>query len=223
MKASSKVDIIDATDDHKFERFLYRCIFHSKYDTPTNAPYSRHRDRRKYLESAIPKGFHMKIMFYEGDHIGMIEYAPAEASGLPIVGDNVIVMNCVWVHKKAHGHNFGKRLLREMIESEKQAAGFATLALEDYWMVWMKKDDIERLGFRSIESTESTRLRHKTYHHDRLFKMHLMWLPATENARTPIWDESKLLEGVSFCPYHPIYRERYGVTKLKLKEIYEKC
>lgn len=220
MKANSEIDIIDVTDKYEFERFLYRCIFHSRFDTPTNAPYSRHEDRHKYLESAIPKGFHMKIMFYKGDHIGMIEYAPAEASGLPIVGDNVVVMNCIWVHKKAEGHNFGKKLLREMIESEKQAVGFATLALENYWMRWMQKNDIERLGFTSIVSTK---VRHKTYHNDRLFKMHLMWLPTTESAKVPTWDESKLLEGVSFCSHHPIYREKYGVKKLQLREIYQKC
>lgn len=220
MKANYEVDIIDVTDNPELERFLYRCIFHSKFDTPTNAPYRRYKNRREYLESAIPEGFHMKILFYKGDHIGMIEYAPSEASGLPIVGDNIIVMNCIWVHKKAQGHNFGKKLLKEMIESEKQAAGFATLALENYWMLWMGKDDMEKLDFSSIDSI---RLRHKTYHHDRLFKMHLMWLPVTENAKTPIWNESKLLEGVSFCQHHPIYRERYGVAKLQLKEIYEKC
>lgn len=220
MKADSKVDIVDVTDNHDFERFLYRCIFHSRFDTPTNAPYSKHEDRRKYLESAIPQGFHMKIMFYKGDHIGMIEYAPAKASGLPIVGYNVIVMNCIWVHKKAQGHNFGKKLLREMIESEKQVVGFATLALEDYWMRWMSKNEMERLGFTSIESIK---VRHKTHHNEKCFRMHLMWLPTTENAGSPTWNELKFLEGVSFCPHHPIYRERYGVKKLQIKEIYERC
>ena len=101
MEANSKVDIVDVTYNREFERFLYRCIFHSKFDTPTNAPYRKHKDRREYLERAIPEGFRKKILFLEGDHIGMIEYAPAEVSGLPIVGENVIGMNCIWVHSRA--------------------------------------------------------------------------------------------------------------------------
>jgi len=44
-------------------------------------------------------------------------------------------MNCIWVHSKARGLNLGKRLMKEMMETEKQVAGFATLALEDYWMI----------------------------------------------------------------------------------------
>jgi hypothetical protein len=127
-------------------------------------------------------------------------------------------MNCIWVHRKARCLNLGKRLMKEMMETEKQIAGFATLALEDYWMIWMRKGEIEKLGFISIEST---RLKHKTYHIKKSFKTHLMWLSATKNERRPTWDKSKLLVGVSFCPYHPIYRERYGVKKLSIKEIYE--
>lgn len=215
---SRKIDIIDVTDDPGLERFLYRCILHSKVDSLINAPYLKHRERSEYLRFAIPKGFRKKVLFLEGDHIGMIEYAPVEASGLPIVGKNIIVMNCIWVHRKARGLNLGKRLMKEMMETEKQVAGFATLALEDYWMIWMRKSEIEKLGFMSIEST---RLKHKTYHIEKSFKMHLMWLPVTKNERRPAWDKSKLLEGVRFCPYHPIYRERYGIKKLNVQEIYE--
>ena len=220
MEVKPEIDIADVTDNNNFERFLYRCIFHSRFDTLTNAPYRKHEDRRKYLESAISKGFHMKIMFYKGDHIGMIEYVPAKASGLPIAGENIIVMNCIWVHKRAQGHNFGKILLREMLESEKQAVGFATVSLEDYWMIWMRKSEMQRLGFTSIDSIK---VRHKRYHNEKCFQMHLMWLPTTENAKTPTWEDSELLKGVSFCPHHPIYREKYGVKKLQLKEIYERC
>jgi hypothetical protein len=42
-------------------------------------------------------------------------------------------MNCIWVLRKAKGHNLGKRLLQDMIKNEKDAAGFATIALEDHW------------------------------------------------------------------------------------------
>ena len=124
-------------------------------------------------------------------------------------------MNYIWVHRKARGLNLSKRLMKEMMETEKQVVSFATLALEDYWMIWMRKGEMEKLGFMSIEST---RLKHKTYHIEKSFKTHLMWLSVTKNERRPTWDKSKLLVGVSFCPYHPIYLESYGVKNLVLRK-----
>lgn len=215
MMHNSPIEIVDVTNNPAHERFLYRCIFHGK-----RADYPKHRQRQEYLEYAIPKGFRKKILFWKGDYVGMIEYAPVEASGLPIMGDNVIVMNCIWVQSRAQGRSFGKRLVADMIETNKEAAGFATLGLEDYWMVFMKKWQMELIGFQSVKAVK---LRHKKYKKGRCFTLHLMWLPATENAQPPTWDESKLLEGVYFCLNHPLYHGRYGVSKQQLREIYEKC
>ena len=127
MKARPLIEIVDVTEDPKYERFLYWCIFHTTKDFPGSAVYGMYRHRREYLESAILKGFRKKVLFYEGDHVGMIEYAPAEASGLPILGKNVIVMNCIWVHRRAAGRHFGRRLVAHMMQDKKGAAGFATL------------------------------------------------------------------------------------------------
>ncbi|MCK4435811.1 GNAT family N-acetyltransferase, partial [Candidatus Bathyarchaeota archaeon] len=132
MKVNSTVEIIDVIENPEYERFLYSCLFHSRRDTYGNH-FRRKRDafyeqRCQYLQSAIPKGFHKKILIFKGDPVGTIEYAPAEGSGLPILGDDVVVMNCIWVHRRAKGHNFGKQLLKDMIESEKGASGFATIA-----------------------------------------------------------------------------------------------
>jgi len=95
---SSQARIIDITNHGEYEKYLYKWI----------APMSfrRYCQRQEYLEKAVPRGFHKKILIYEGKVVGTIEYAPAEASGYPITGDNVIVMNCVWVLRKAKGHNF---------------------------------------------------------------------------------------------------------------------
>jgi len=68
----------------------------------------------------------------------------------PIMGDNMIVMNCIWVLRKAKGHNFGKQLLEEMIKSEKDASSFATIALENHWSPWFKKRQIEKLGLQTV-------------------------------------------------------------------------
>lgn len=80
----------------------------------------------------------------------------------------------------------------------------------------MKKELMEKFGFKSVKSVE---VMHKTKHGGECFKIHLMWLPATEDAKPPTWDEQKLLEGVDFCMAHPLYHPQ----KLKLNEILERC
>ena len=226
MKVNSAVEIVDVTENPEYERYLYRCLFHSRRDTYGGRFRSKrdafYKQRHEYLQSVIPKGFHKKILIFKGDPVGTIEYAPAEGSGLPIIGDNVVVMNCIWVHRRAKGHNFGKQLLKDMMESEKGASGFATIALENYWGPYFMKREMESLGFKSVKSI---RVRHKTKNRDRFFKLHLMWLPATEDSKSPTWNESKLLEGVYFCRGHSLFHDRHlkPHQRLKLREVLEKC
>lgn len=165
-------------------------------------PYRKYRKRQEYLEKAIPNGFHKKLLIFDGAIVGQIEHAPAEASYYPIMGDSITVMNCIWVLRRAKGHNFGTRLLKDMIKSEKDAAGFATIALENHWSPWFKKWQMEKLGFKPLESISVT---HKTKYKEKVFSKYLMWTPITEDARQPSWDRQKLLEGITACIAHPLY------------------
>jgi hypothetical protein len=191
-----KIKILDITRNKEYEPRLFRCL--------APMPFRKYRRRVQYLETAVPKGFHKRIMFLDGDLIGQIEYAPAEASGLPISGDGVVVMNCIWVLRRAKGHNLGRTSL--------DAAGFATLALENHPSPWMKKDQIEKLGFVSMDSVE---LRHKAKHKENSFAVHLMWLALKEEAERPGWSVEDLLEGVTFCMAHPLYNpESLGIERI---------
>jgi len=202
-----RVEIIDITEKSMYESYLYKCL--------SPIPFRKYKRRQSYLADAIPRGFRKRVLIFEGKVVGQIEYAPAEVSGYPIVSDNVVVMNCIWVLRKAKGHNFGKRLFADMIRSEKDAEGFATIALEDHWSPWFKKWQMEKLGFKPIDVVQVT---HKTKHVGERFKIYLMWLP-TSNASPPSWDKSKLLEGVTFCLAHPLYH----AERLELREILEEC
>ncbi len=165
-------------------------------------PYRKYRKRQEYLEKAIPNGFHKKLLIFVGDIVGQIEYAPAEVSYYPIMGDGITVMNCIWVLRRAKGHNFGTQLLEDMIKSEKDAAGFATIALENHWSPWFKKWQMEKLGFKPLDSIK---VMHKTKHKGQVFSIYLMWMPTTKNAKPPMWNKQKLLEGITFCAAHPLY------------------
>ena len=208
MTGEFKVRIVDITQNAQYERYLYKCI--------TPAPFGRYRKRREYLATATPRGFHKKLLTVNDEVVGQIEYAPAEVSGCPIRGENIIVMNCIWVLRRAKRHNLGKQLLSDMIESEKNAAGFATIALESHWTPWLKKNQMEKLGFKSLDSVKVV---HKAKHVGHPFKIHLMWLPTTKSTNKPKWDKTKLLKGIDFCAAHPLYRPESS----KLKEILENC
>jgi hypothetical protein len=94
-------------------------------------PSGGYSNRKEYLKRAVPKGFHMRVLIFNGEVVGTIEYAPAEVSGYSIVGEGMIVMNFILILRKARGHDFGKLLEKDMVNSEKDAGGFARIALEN--------------------------------------------------------------------------------------------
>ena len=194
MKSLSQIKIIDITEVSEYEKYLYKCL--------ALLPFRRYSRRKEYFEKAIPKGFRKKLLIFNGNVVGQIEYAPAEVSYYPIMGDNVIVMNCIWVLRKAKGHNLGRKLLQDMIKSEKDAAGFATIALENHWSPWFKKWQMEKLGLKPLDSIK---VAHKRRHKEQVFSVHLMWVSATEKAKLPRWNRQKFLEGITFCTAHPLY------------------
>ena len=193
MKGVSQIKIIDITKLSEYEKYLYRCL---------TGPFRRYKKRIEYLKKAIPKGFHKKLLIFNGDVVGQIEYAPAEVSYYPIKGDNITVMNCIWVLRKAKGHNFGRLLLEDMITSEKDAAGFATIALENHWSPWFEKWQMEKLGFKPVDLIK---VAHKIKRNEQVFGIYLMWMPTTENAEPPTWNKQKFLGGITFCIAHPLY------------------
>jgi len=193
--------------DH-YIRYLYKCL--------APHPYRRYRKRAQYLEEAAQRGLRKEILFMNGDAVGQIEYASAAVSAYPISGDDVYVMNCIWVLRKAKGHRFGQMLMESMIEDVGDAAGIATVALDGHPSPWLKLSHMEYLGFRPLESIK---IRHKTKHRDVCFKVYLMWMPLRGGAEPPVMDWKAMLRGVDFCIAHPLYR----VERLGLEEIYEKC
>jgi ribosomal protein S18 acetylase RimI-like enzyme len=206
MNENLETKILDITDDIEYEKYLYKCL--------APMPFRKYRKRHEYLKAAIPKGFHKKLLILDSEVVGQIEYAPADASYYPITGEKTIVMNCIWVLRKAKGHNIGEKLMTDMMRSEKKANGFATVALENHWSPWLKKNQMENLGFKSIDSLK---VKHKLKHKGECFRINLMWLPRTANANPPTWDRTKLLEGVNCCTAHPLYHPE----SLKSREILE--
>ncbi|NHI84119.1 MAG: hypothetical protein EAX81_07435 [Candidatus Thorarchaeota archaeon] len=194
MQSSSEAHILDITRSSKYETYLHRCL--------TGPLSKRYRKRLAFLDTAIPCGFHKKLLIYKSEIIGTIEYSPSEISYYPIKGKDIVVMNCIWVLRKAKGHNFGRMLIKDMLEREKEASGFSTIGLTGHWSPWFRKEQMEHLGFKSLDSMSVV---HMTKHRDRPFSIHLMWMPIAEDAVPPSWDQGRLLEGITACIAHPLY------------------
>jgi len=208
MESASQTRIVDITEGVEYKKYLHRCL--------AGPPSRGNKRRTEYLNRAIPRGFRKKLLIFDGDIIGQIEYSPSEVSYYPIVGEDMIVINCIWVLRRAKGHNFGKLLVEDMMKSEKDAYCFATIGLENHWSPWFIKWQMEKLGFKSLEFIN---VKHKTKHKGRIFSIHLMWMPTTENANPPTWDQQKLLEGITSCIAHPLYHPQ----TYKPSQIFEKC
>jgi N-acetylglutamate synthase-like GNAT family acetyltransferase len=147
--------IIDIAKDGRYAKFLYKCL--------APIPFRQYRSREEYLERAATEGLHKKLLIFNGDVVGQIEYAPARVSGYTINGDDVVVMNCIWVLKRAKGRGFGRMLVEDMVQSERNATGFATIALENHWSPWFKKDQMGKLGFKPVDKIN---VKHKTKHRE---------------------------------------------------------
>lgn len=203
MKPTPRTRIIDIVKIDGYEDYLYRCF---------TGPRRRYSRRVEYLREAIPEGFHKKLLVFNGNVVGQIEYGPPRASYYPISGQDLVVMNCIWVLRKAKGHNLGRLLVKDMVRSERHAASFATIALDNHWSPWFKRWQLENLGFKPIASITVI---HKTKNQEHPFSIFLMWMPNVSEAKPPTWNQEKLLEGITFCTAHPLYRPKtYRSTQI---------
>jgi hypothetical protein len=74
------IKIINITEDAEYEDYLFKCL--------ANFPFARHRSRIQCLKNAVYKGFHKKLLIFNGDVVGQIEYSPREISYYPITSKN---------------------------------------------------------------------------------------------------------------------------------------
>ncbi|NHJ03746.1 MAG: hypothetical protein EAX90_02905 [Candidatus Heimdallarchaeota archaeon] len=187
------IDITDVDETNDYFFYLHRCFV---------GPFRKYRRRESYLKEAIPAGFKKKLLIFNNDRIGQIEYSPPGFSYYPIQGENIIVLNCIWVLSRAKGYNFGRLMFEDMLSNSPDISGVATIALEGHWGPWFNKKQIEIFGFKSIDSFKVS---HKRKLKEKVFTIHLMWLPLKENAKHPTWVKEKLLEGIPQCMFHPLY------------------
>jgi len=65
--------IVEAAEGSEYEKYIYKCL--------APMPAKRYSPREEYLNEAIHRGFHKKLLIFKREVVGQIEYAPAEVSG----------------------------------------------------------------------------------------------------------------------------------------------
>ncbi len=177
-----------------------------------------HPVRLGYLRRARERGLQKLLLFYDNQLAGQIEFASARGSGLPVQGEEVAVINCLWVLDAFTGLSGARRLLAACSERTR-AQSLATIAFNDH-LPWMPASFFRSQGFSSIEQVETGRFFENTP-----IVAHLMWRPLLDDAPRPTWDPSQMLDGLDFCPAYPwlfgkrrYWGRRFSYTGVLVKE-----
>ncbi len=77
----------------------------------------RVRTKKDWMKGQFGNGLVFKRLDERGKVF--IEYMPIETVWKPIVGENYLVINCLWVSGRFKGHGYSKRLLDECVKDAK--------------------------------------------------------------------------------------------------------
>ncbi len=152
--------------------------------------------RGDYLRRSGRQGLRKLLLLLDGDIAGQIEFAPPEASGLPIEGPGVSVLHCLWVNDAYTGLTGGRMLLAACAEAS-GAQSLATVAYNST-LPWLPRSFFEKHGFVVVDQLETGRFFGNTP-----IVAYLLWRPLGPEAKPPSWNRAQLLEGVEFCPRYP--------------------
>jgi GNAT superfamily N-acetyltransferase len=82
-----------------------------------------------------------------GEPVGRIEIMPIEAAPVPLEGDGLWVIRCIWVLDRATGLGIAGSLMRLALDAAQGSRGVAVLTYPG----WMPPAFFERFGFEQVE------------------------------------------------------------------------
>lgn len=86
--------------------------------------------------------------FLEGRAVGRVEVMPIEAAPLPLQGEDLWVIRCLWVLPPGEGKGIGKALMAHALDAAGGSAGVAALTFPD----WIPVSFFEKHGFTCVET-----------------------------------------------------------------------
>lgn len=183
-------EVVDAAQSEEHEETLMRCFAPKQIaaDDPV---------RSNYLRLSRGRGLRKLLLRHEGDVIGQIEIASPQVSALPVEGEGVAVIHCLWVVDAYAGLDAGRQLLAAGANADPNTDSLATIAYNSE-LAWLPRSFFARNGFITIDQIDTGR-----FFGDTQITAYLMWRPLREGAGRPSWDRARLVEGVEYCPAYP--------------------
>ena len=88
--------------------------------------------------------------FLGGEPVGRVEVMPIEAAPLPLEGDGLWVLRCLWVLENARGLGIARALMELALKASGHARGLAVLTYPD----WMPVGFFEKFGFTVAQRSD---------------------------------------------------------------------
>jgi GNAT superfamily N-acetyltransferase len=169
--------------DESSEYFASTCshVNESK-ETDRNA-----KKRLEWQKKMYDKGLRVKVVHVDGEIAGSLNMMPIEYSSAGPLGDDLMVLQCLFVPKEFQGKGAGKALM-EAAEEEAKRQGKKGLVTYGYrWDFWfMPASFIEKYGFEQVDSFKI----HTDEETGEVQEMVLLWKPFDESAEAPKFPKS---------------------------------
>ncbi len=90
--------------------------------------------------------------FVGGEPVGRLEAMPIEAAPLPLIGEGLWVIRCLWVLERACGMGIASSLMELGLHAAREARGVAAVTYPD----WIPVTFFERFGFAEVARVGQT-------------------------------------------------------------------
>lgn len=110
------------------------------------------RTKKEWLKEQFDQGLIFTKMNIRGKCF--IEYMPLENAWVPLLGDNLMYINCLWVSGKFQGQGYAKELLEGCINKSQELGrdGIVILSSVKKTPFLMDYGFLEKHGFRTVDT-----------------------------------------------------------------------
>lgn len=162
--------------------------------------------RIAWLQEMYKQGSRVKVAILDGRPIGFIHLIPSEICPWGLIGEELMVIPCLTVMRKAEGRGAGRRLVQEAEEEARRQGKKGIVTFGYYHEHWfMPATFFEKHGFQVIERKGKEALLWKVFNTrmkvPRLLKSHYRFTPKAGKVVVDLfWN--------TFCPTSSIEAQR---------------
>ena len=141
-------DFVNITEENLADEHLC-CIIRTK------KPHPGVEAKRQWLAQRLKEGHVFRKLDVKG--CVFIEYAPLEASWVPVIGDNFFYIYCLWVSGSPRGNGYGRALMEYCLsDAKKQGKSGVCMLGAQKQKAWLSDQSFaKKFGFEAVDTTPS--------------------------------------------------------------------